>query len=133
MVYLLDTSVLIDLLRGKPDAKVFVDRHLEEAITTSSICEAEVYEGIYREKGGDIPKKRQTFQNLLKNFSPAVPFDSDQAEIAGKIRTQLALKGSLIGDLDVLIAAAAISQDAALVTKNIKHFEKIPDLQLLSL
>ena len=37
------------------------------------------------------------------------------------------------GDLDILIAAAAIVRDATLVTQNIKHFQKIPGLQVVSL
>lgn len=70
---------------------------------------------------------------LLAKFPPVVPFDSFQAETAGKIRADLAIKGSLIGDLDILISAAAISQNATLVTKNSAHFSKIPGLQVVSL
>lgn len=133
MTYLLDTSILIDLLRVKPVAQAFINDHENDTILTSCICEAEVYEGIYREKAEDFLTKRLTFQKLLEKFTPIVPFDSRQAEAAGKIRADLAVRGSLIGDLDILIAAAAISQNATLVTKNIKHFEKIPGLQVVSL
>lgn len=133
MIYLLDTSILIELLRVKPEAKDFVDSHDEDTILTSSICEAEVYEGIYREKPENISAKQKTFKNLLENFADTVSFDSNQANITGKIRAELSKKGSLIGDLDVLIAAAAISQNATLVTKNLNHFQKIPGLQVESL
>lgn len=133
MIYLLDTSILIELLRSKPEAQDFLDKQNEDTILTSSICEAEVYEGIYRERAENFLQKKLTFQRLLGKFPPVVPFDSLQAETAGKIRADLAIKGSLIGDLDILIAAAAISQNATLVTKNLTHFQKIPGLQLLSL
>lgn len=133
MNYLLDTSVLIDLLRVKPAAKKFVDEHVKEPIATSTICEAEVYEGIYRERPERIIKKKDEFHNLLEKFFTIVTFDQEQADIAGKIRADLAIKGSPIGDMDVLIAAAALSQNATLVTKNINHFQKIPGLQALAL
>lgn len=132
MIYLLDTSILIELLRVKPEAKDFVDGHDEDTILTSSICEAEIYEGVYREKPENISAKQKTFKNLLENFADTVSFDSNQANIAGKIRAELSKKGSLIGDLDVLIAAAAMAKNAVLVTKNPKHFFKIPGLQVES-
>ncbi|MEK7565716.1 MAG: type II toxin-antitoxin system VapC family toxin [Patescibacteria group bacterium] len=133
MNYLLDTSVLIDLLRIKPGAEKFIDEHIKEAITTSTICEAEVYEGIYREHPERIAKKKDEFHNLLEKFFAVVAFDPEQADIAGRIRAELAARGSLIGDLDILIAAAAISQNATLVTKNPKRFQQIPGLQMASL
>lgn len=133
MSYLLDTSILIDLLRQKSEAWDFLHTISKNIITTSSICEAETYEGIYREKQENIETKRKIFLKLLEEFTKVIVFDSDQAEIAGKIRAALSLKGSLIGDIDILIAAAAISQNATLVTKNLNHFQKILGLQLLSI
>lgn len=133
MIFLLDTSVLIELLRSKPEAEDFIDKQGEDTILTSSVCEAEVYEGVYRERAENFLQKKQIFKNLLEKFSPTVPFDAKQAEAAGKIRADLSLKGSLIGDLDILIAAAALSQNATLVTKNPSHFQKIPGLQVTSL
>lgn len=130
MNYLLDTSVLIELLRQKPEAKAFIDSHVKDPITTSCVCEAEIYEGIYREKTENILTKKEIFKNLLSKLFAIIPFDSKQAEVAGQIRAALSLRGSLIGDLDVLIAAAAISQNATLVTKNPTHFSKIPGLQV---
>lgn len=133
MVYLLDTSVLIDLLRQKPEAWEYLRSIRKETITTSSICEAEVYEGIYREKPENFLLRKGIFLNLLSKLTKITIFDSEQGEITGKIRADLSLKGSLIGDLDVLIAAAAISQNATLVTKNPAHFQKIPGLQVTNL
>ncbi len=132
MTYFLDTSILIDLLRQKSEAWDFLHKIEEEIITTSSVCEAEIYEGVYRERPENIQSKREIFLNLLKKLTEITIFDSEQAETAGKIRAELAKKGSLIGDLDVLIAAAAMAKNAVLVTKNPKHFQKIPGLQVES-
>lgn len=131
--FLLDTSVLIDLLRHKGPAESFVFQHIEDYICTSAICEAELNEGIYREKFENVPKRLAEKQNLFSSFSESIPFDSQQADIAGKIRAELSKKGSLIGDMDILIGAAAIFQSAILVTKNSTHFSKIPGLQICSL
>ena len=41
------------------------------------------------------------------------------------IRHQLTTTGKLIGELDMMIAAHAISQDAVLVTNNLRHYQRI--------
>ena len=55
------------------------------------------------------------------------------ANIAGRfahIRSLLRREGNLIPDLDLLIAATALEHDVILVTRNVRHFERIPELQI---
>ncbi len=47
-----------------------------------------------------------------------------------RIRSELRQRGQLIGDADILIAAAAIEHDLMLLTRNRRHFERIPDLTI---
>ncbi len=131
-MYLLDTSFLVELVRQKERSWSFLEAHKDEAMYVSTICIAEIYEGIYREKRETISIKKEFFQDLLRAFE-IVYFNTEQAEIAGKIRADLANKGTLIGDLDILIAAAAIVNNATLVTYNPKHFQRIRELRVHSL
>ena len=133
MNYILDTSAIIDILRGKEPVKKFISDHLDSTFSTSCICEAEVAEGIYREKKEDIPARREQMKKVFSSFYRVLPFDSDQANIAGRIRAELGKTGQLIDDLDILIAAAAVSTQAAVVTKNPKHFLRIKNLQVISI
>lgn len=133
MIYLLDTSILIELLRNNSEAKDFLATHQEDTFITSAVCEAEVYEGVYREKSENISIKAKIFEELLTKFFEVVFFDSVQAEITGKIRADLSKSGHLIGDLDILIASSAIANQAILLTKNPKHFSRIKDLRLMIL
>lgn len=133
MQYLFDTSVIIDFLREKPQARDFIVAHKDDNIVTSSICEAEVYSGVYREEKEDISKRKQQVKRLFASFYQVLPFDSAQAETAGRIRAELAAKGSLIDDLDILIAATAVSSQSVLVSKNPKHFQRIKGLEVLSI
>lgn len=55
MNYLLDTSVIIGILRGKAEAENFIADHIDDNFSTSCICEAEIAEGIYREKQENTP------------------------------------------------------------------------------
>lgn len=127
MTFLLDTSILIELLRENNLAWDIINFHKKEEILTSSICEAEMYAGIYREKEEKIPMKKKIFQEFISQFE-VVPFSSEQADIAGRIKAELSLAGMNIDDFDVLIAAAAITNDAILLTKNVKHFSRIKNL-----
>ena len=128
MTYFLDTSVIIEYFRKNPAAGKFFNDHEEEPLITSTICEAELGEGIYRENPEKLSEKLEQKNAFFEKLSEVVPFDREQAGIAGKIRATLSQRGNLIGDLDVLISAAAISQNATLVTKNLKHFLQIPGL-----
>ena len=132
MEYLLDTSVLIELIRQKEIAWSFIGSHKKDVFFTSNICVAEIFEGIYREKNENISRKKEFFEILLKSFE-VLDFDKEQAEIAGRVRAKLSSTGKLIGDLDILIAASAISLGAILLTYNPKHFKRIDNLQVVAL
>lgn len=60
-----------------------------------------------------------------------VPFDSNAALTAAKIRAQLEQLGTPIGPMDILIAGAALALQATLVTHNIKEFSRVPGLALI--
>lgn len=59
-------------------------------------------------------------------------FDSECATHAARIRAALEAKGTPIGPHDTLIAATALRHQAALVTRNIREFSRVPDLQCLN-
>src|SRR5207244_1359558 len=111
----------------------FIQSKSEEELITSTICEAEISEGIYREEGKRFGPKLVQKEEIFASFSEVVPFDSIQADFAGRIRANLSQRGEMIDDLDVLIAAAAMDRSAILVTRNIKHFKRIPGLQVMEI
>ncbi len=47
-----------------------------------------------------------------------------------RIRGELRRTGKIIGDFDILIAATAIQHNLTLVTRNIKDYQRIPDLKM---
>jgi tRNA(fMet)-specific endonuclease VapC len=59
-----------------------------------------------------------------------VPFDEPAAAVYGAIRARLERRGTTIGPLDMLIAAHAMSANAALVTHNTREFERLADLRV---
>lgn len=61
-----------------------------------------------------------------------LPFDSECASHAARIRTELEAAGTPIGPHDTLIAATALRYQATLVTRNVREFSRVPGLQWLN-
>jgi tRNA(fMet)-specific endonuclease VapC len=59
-----------------------------------------------------------------------VPFDETCAAEFGAVASELADRGSPIGEFDALIAAHAIVLEVTLVTNNVKHFNRIRGLKV---
>ena len=92
---------------------------------TTPISAAELFEGAYSIKGrkGEVEVVRATLEHLeLLALSITV------CEMYGRLTNELGSKGSHIGDLDALIASAAIVHGQILLTKNKKHFDRVPGL-----
>ena len=130
MLYLLDTNICSYILKKHP---ISVKSHFDmvglDALAISSIVLAELYYGAARHpKGLSIRHEIDDFTSRLK----VLPWDASAANHYGAIRSTLEKKGNPTGAMDMLIAAHARSQQAILVTNNIKHFDKIPDLSVVN-
>ena len=116
---MIDTDVLIDCLRGIPDAIAYF-RGLEEQPLVSLITLAELYSGV-REG-----TERRDLENLIEGVE-LVPLTLEAAVSAGLLRRDYK-KSHSIGLSDALIAASAQAAGATLVTLNRKHFPMLSDL-----
>lgn len=116
MRLLLDTSVLIDTLRGR-DAGRRLRELRARGESTPWICAINVEE-LYR-------GVREPEEALLGRFLDGLrlaPIGRTEAELAGRWRRDFARRGVTLGQADCLIAAAAIGIGARLATGNPKHF-----------
>jgi predicted nucleic acid-binding protein len=66
------------------------------------------------------------------NLLPVHPVTKQTGWLVGQIQGQEAAKGNVLPFNDLLIAAAAIEQGYAVLTGNLRHFQKIPGLQVIS-
>ncbi len=129
--YLLDTSVIIDFLRGK-ETVVSSIKELNGKIVSSVICWAELYEGVYR---GRDKKERKEEEQLINEFfsklSHVYIIDGHIAKKFGELRARLKQEGNVIEDIDLFIAATCVVNDLILVTFNKKHFSHVRELHIL--
>jgi tRNA(fMet)-specific endonuclease VapC len=125
---LLDTSFIIDLLRGREEAVRRI-KTLEAESTATNISSPSIFElfvGISLTKKPDSEKRR--IMDFLKSWGTLV-LDSECAARGGTIHGQLIKDGQPIDPEDSMIAAIALINDEVLLTKNSKHFSRVPDLR----
>lgn len=127
--YLLDTSVIIDYLRGKEKTVDLVD-NIEGNLTSSYVCLAELFEGVYRVN--DRKHVKEAVLNFFTSLTTIFGLNFEIAESFGKIRKELKTKGNIIEDIDIFIAATSIVYDLTLVTHNKEHFSRVRDLKIYS-
>ena len=112
---LLDSTVLIDALRGRPAAARVAD--LRRTGTEPWVCAISVEE-IWR----GLREKEQARARRLFNGLRLAPLGVAQGIRAGTWRKAFAERGVTLHQADCLIAAAAIGIGAALATANVRDF-----------
>jgi predicted nucleic acid-binding protein len=116
---LFDTDVLIDYLRGRVDAKEYID-NIDEPIYISVITIAELYAGVRK---GEESKELEMF---IETFD-VVSLNKNIAKAGGLYRNQYK-PGHGTGLADALIAASAKEIGAQIVTFNTRHYPMFDDV-----
>lgn len=122
-IYLLDTSVLVDALRGvrrRADilARLVAEGHL---LACSAITVAEIFAGMR-------PKEREATATLLDSLDH-YDITRPVAERAGLLRREWSARGKTLALPDLLIASVALTHGLILATDNARDFP-MKELQL---
>ena len=127
-MYLLDTNICIFLKNKKPVHVLEKLRSvLDDGVFLSSISVGELQYGVYNSI--HIERNRISLTEFLEPFD-ILEFDDSDAEVFGKIRSELKRKGELIGPYDMLIAAQALARRLILVTNNTAEFCRVEGLRI---
>jgi len=118
--YLVDTSIIVDYLRGSKKAASFLN--LQNPIIISVITATEIYQGAKNKKELNILKE------LINRFK-VIPINVNICQLALTLLENYTLSHHLL-ILDSLIAATVIKNKLTLVTGNYKHFSMIKKLQV---
>lgn len=122
-----DTSFIIALER-REQAAIEKIKQLEEegeVVYTTAVSVAELYSGAYGSK--DKTKAVKDAKSLLEMFA-VLNLDYESGKMWGELAQST--KSNTIGDRDLFIASIVLSNKQILITKNKKHFERIPRLQV---
>jgi predicted nucleic acid-binding protein len=122
---LIDTSIIIDHLRKKNKKKSryyhIVDKY---ALFISTITVFELYAGAVNDQ------KKQDILNILE-YVTILPFTTTTAQKSGELYLSLLKENQVIESKDLFIAATALSNGMPLMTLNLKHFERVKELNVL--
>ncbi len=130
----LDTSFLVDLLRegsrGRRGPATSLLKMLErEELAISVHVACELFAGAELAKAPT--EERRRVAALCAGLEVVLP-DERFPPLYGRLLARLERRGERIGTMDLLIAAAALVSDAPLVTRNERHFARVPGLRLLT-
>lgn len=126
---LLDTSFLIDLMNGDPDA-VERARELEADLVQqrlSAMTLFELYYGVGRVT--DSETEREQIEQVLAS-KPVHSADTAVMRKAGRLAGELAADGDPVSDGDVIIGAAALVVDEPVLTRNVTDFERLDGVEV---
>jgi tRNA(fMet)-specific endonuclease VapC len=128
--YVLDTCICSYVIKQKPEIAEAIAqnimKHERDKLFITIFNHAELLTGV-------LLKESLTLRRAVKSFVERLNvmyFTESASSEYAKIRSELQKGGDLLDDMDILIAACCIAENATLVTCNMKHFSRIKRLNL---
>jgi tRNA(fMet)-specific endonuclease VapC len=131
----LDTSFLVDLLREQRrdrfgPASAYLEGLPEDevlAVSVHVVCELMAGAGRAGAPSGELDRLGRLCEALVVRYP-----DERFAEEYGRLLAGLHRSGTTIDTMDLLIATSAVLDASSLVTRNARHFSKVPGLSIVS-
>ncbi len=115
---LIDTNVIIDFLRGYPEAKTYFGAIPDKTeLLISTITVTELYAGVANQE------EEEQLKEFLQEYQ-IIAVDHILAKKGGLIKKEF-WPSHGVGIADAVIAATAIKENAKLITLNLKHFPMV--------
>ena len=130
----LDSSFLVDLLRETSRSRPGGALDFVEALDDTEILGASVHVVCELRAGAELARKPlkelEALDTVLSGLLIVYP-DDRFAAMYGRLLAATQRSGQAIGTMDLLIAAAAVLEDAPIVTRNTRDFSRVPGLRVL--
>jgi tRNA(fMet)-specific endonuclease VapC len=127
MAYMLDADWVINALAGKQRADTLLQKLAPTGITISWITVGEIYDTAFAYANPEA--HLAAFRQFLSPYQ-VVGVNEPIMERFAEIRSFLRRRGQLISDFDILLGATALHYNLTVLTFNLRHFSRIPDLAL---
>jgi tRNA(fMet)-specific endonuclease VapC len=123
--YMLDTDICSYLMRENPASLIEQFKRYPERVLVSVVTCAELLFGADKKDSEKLKFQIMRFLSLVE----IVNWDMNAAKRYARARSELERRGMPIQNMDLMIAASALSKGYTLVSNNVKHFKNIPDLK----
>ena len=128
-MYCFDTDTLSAVLRRDPPLSLIrrLARTPPEEQFTTAVTLGELLYGAAKRGSATLTQK---VCELVIGALPVLPFDERAAEAYGPLRARLESDGRRLDEPDLRIASIALSRGLVVVTGNVRHFNRVPDLKV---
>ena len=127
----LDSNTISYYFRGDPQVVPRLQALRPTDLGVPAIVEYELRYGLMRLPADAAAARLAALAQFLLPMQ-LLPFDSECAVHAARLRVELEAVGTPIGPHHTLIAATALRHQATLVTRNVREFSRVPGLQWLN-
>jgi tRNA(fMet)-specific endonuclease VapC len=128
-LYCFDTDVLSATMRRDPSLPLI--RRLAQIPPSEQFTTAVTLgELLYGAARRDSAKLNRQVRDLIRGALTVLPFDESAADVYGPLRAGLEADGRRLDEPDLRIASIALSRDLTLITGNVRHFARIPGLNV---
>lgn len=124
----IDSTVIIDFLKGKTEAaEQLAEIRRSNIPCTTGINVFEVMHGLFRKKDGKAIEIAENFFNSCHVFS----INFEAAKKSASITAELSEKGSMINEMDAIIAGAMLTNGChTIATADVKDFHRIKEITI---
>ena len=127
MKYVVDSDTLIYFFKNNKKVVKRFSEINKKNIHTTIINYTELLFGDYNSE--KVEENLKKFKSFLKSIK-VLNFDKRAAENFARLKSELKREGSMIDDMDLMIASICVSNNIILVTNNVKHFGRIENLKI---
>ncbi len=130
MASLIDSSVLIDVERGRVVLGVLLEGRGDRGIAMAAITAAELLHGVHRLRASKRKTRAEAVVETLLSSIPVIPFDLVCARTHARLGAELARRGITVGTHDLMIGATALARGLSVITSDQRSFPRIPGLEI---
>jgi tRNA(fMet)-specific endonuclease VapC len=127
---LIDSSVLIDIERGRVGLGVLLEGRGDRGVAMAAITAAELLHGVHRLRASKRKTRAEAVVETLLSWIPVIPFDLICARAHARLGAELARRGITVGTHDLMIGATALARGFSIVTRDQRGFSRIPGLEI---
>src|SRR5579871_3433405 len=115
MAIMLDADVIIGGERGTLGLAQWMMQHENDGFEVAAITVAELWHGVERAADEHRIRRERYLRSILEEL-PIIPYTESTALQHAKIWASLESSGEMIGDYDLIVAAAAMERGSAVAT-----------------